>query len=280
MKQKKSQMTSHLKIRIFAFVVLTLLAIFFILPYFWMISNSLKPTKEILLKPANLLPEQPSFASYIKVLTKSPFFTWFRNSAFITITNTLIVLVTSSILGFIFSKYEFKFKNALFSLLIATMMIPSQATMIPAFLLITKLGLYNNILALIIPAFVSAFGVFLCKQFIDEIPKELFESAMLDGASDFTIFRRIVLPAIRPALGSLTIFTFLAYWNDYINPLIYLSSKENQTLPLALSFFSQQHTTDVSAVMAAAALIIIPVTIVFMLFQKHFIKGITMTGMK
>lgn len=270
----------NLGLRISAFIFLSLLALFFVLPYFYMISNSLKPTREILMQPSNIFPKEPTLASYIKVLTESPFFLWFKNSVVITVTNTVIVLITSSLLGFVFSKYNFKFKGLLFGLILATMMIPAQATMIPGFLLITSLGLYNNILALIIPAFISAFGVFLCKQFIDEIPKELFESAMLDGASDFKIFIRIVLPAIRPALGSLTIFTFLGFWNDYLSPLIYLSSPEKQTLPLALSFFSSQHSTDVSAVMAASALIIIPVTIVFILFQKQFIKGITMTGMK
>ncbi len=277
---KKLYKSKNFKLKVISFIFLSILALLFIIPYVWMIMNSLKPTKEILLKPYNLFPVEPTLSSYTKVLVKTPFFTWFKNSVIITVTNTVIVLITSSLLGFVFSKYSFRFREILFALLLATMMIPSQATMIPSFLLISKMGLYNNILALIIPSFISTFGVFLCKQFIDDIPKELFESAMLDGASDFMVFKRIVLPAIRPALGSLTIFTFLAYWNDYTSPLIYLSSTENQTLPLALSFFSSQHSTDVSAIMAASALIILPVTIVFVIFQKQFIKGITMTGMK
>ena len=152
--------------------------------------------------------------------------------------------------------------------------------MIPNFLLISKLGWYDKIISLVVPTFVNAFGIFLCKQFIADMPKELFECAMLDNAGPFTIYRKIVLPGIRPALGSLTIFTFLGLWNDYQTPLIYLNSSENMTLPLAMSYFSTQHLSDLSATMAAASLIMIPASIVFIIFQKQFIKGITMTGMK
>ena len=160
------------------------------------------------------------------------------------------------------------------------MMMPTAAMMIPNFLLISKLGWYDKIISLVVPTFVNAFGIFLCKQFIDDMPKELFECAMLDNAGPFTIYRKIVLPGIRPALGSLTIFTFLGLWNDYQTPLIYLNSSENMTLPLAMSYFSTQHLSDLSATMAAASLIMIPSSIVFIIFQKQFIKGITMTGMK
>lgn len=152
--------------------------------------------------------------------------------------------------------------------------------MITTFIIIDEIGLYNSLLALIIPSFVNAFGIYLCKQFCDEIPRELIESAKIDGAGDFLIYRKIVIPQIRPAIGALAIFTFLEYWNDYLNPLIYLSSTDRMTLPLALSYFSTQHSTDLSATMAAASLIMIPAAIVFIAFQKQFIKGISMTGMK
>lgn len=213
-------------------------------------------------------------------MTQSPFFTWSKNSAFITITNTVVILFVSALVGYVFSKFEFRFKNVLFIIVLATMMVPAQTTMIPSFLLISKLGLYNTAGALILPSFVNAFGIYLCKQFCDEIPKEIIESAKLDGASDIKIFFKIVMPMIRPALGALAIFTFLTYWNDYLNPLIMLSEVKKMTLPLALSFFAQQHMVDLSAQMAASALIMVPVTIVFMAFQKQFIKGIAMTGMK
>ena len=165
-------------------------------------------------------------------------------------------------------------------ILLATMMVPEQTTMIPKFLLMNQLKLYNSILSLIIPTFINAFGIYLCKQFCDELPKELIESAKIDGAGDMKIFFRMILPQIKPALGALSIFTFLERWNDYLNPLILLNSVEKMTLPLALSYFSSQHMADLSATMAASALIMIPSSIVFIIFQKQFIKGISMTGMK
>jgi multiple sugar transport system permease protein len=267
-------------ISLIIFTLLLILAIAFVVPYFWMLSNSFKSTKEILTDPKHLIPVKFTLSGYTRVLTESPFFTWLRNSLTVSIIDTAIILFTSSIIGYVFSQYKFKFKNTIFIIVMSTMMVPQQTTMIPSFLLMNSLGLYNSIKALIIPTFVNTFGIFLCKQFSDEIPRELMESAKIDGASDMRIYLRIALPLLRPALGALAIFTFLERWNDYITPLIMLNSIEKMTLPLALSFFSAQHVSDLSATMAASALIMIPVSIVFLAFQKHFIKGISMTGMK
>lgn len=266
--------------RAFIFALLTIAAVIIVLPYLWMLSNSFKTTKETLIDSSHLLPKEFSLDGYRKVLTESPFFSWLKNSLFVTGINTLIVLFTSSLVGYIFSRFKFKGMNFLFMVLLFTMMVPAQVTMITTFIIIDGIGLYDSVFALIVPAFVNAFGIYLCKQFCDEIPRELMESAKIDGAGNFDIYLKIVLPQIRPALGALAIFTFLEYWNDYLNPLIYLSSTKNMTLPLALSYFSTQHATNLSATMAAAALIMIPTAIVFILFQKQFIKGISMTGMK
>lgn len=257
LKDKKNR-----KLRIISFVILFLAAIVFLAPYFWMLSNSFKSTKEILLEPTNMLPKQFTLDGYVKVITDSPFFRWMGNSLFVTVIDTLVVLFTSSLIGFVLSKYKFKLNKFLFYVILITMMMPTAAMMIPNFLLISKLGWYDKIISLVVPTFVNAFGIFLCKQFIDDMPKELFECAMLDNAGPFTIF------------------TFLGLWNDYQTPLIYLNSSENMTLPLAMSYFSTQHLSDLSATMAAASLIMIPASIVFIIFQKQFIKGITMTGMK
>lgn len=262
------------------FMVMLLVAIVVVIPYFWMLSNSFKGTKEILMNPKHLIPVDFTLDGYIRVLTDSPFFTWLKNSLIVTIIDTVVILFTSSIVGYVFSQYSFKYKNLLFMVILATMMVPEQTTMIPSFLLLSFLGLYNTIQALIIPTFISGFGIFLCKQFCDGIPKELMESAKIDGAGDVIVYLKIVLPQIRPAIGALAIFTFLDRWNDYLKPLIMLNSIDKMTLPLALSYFSSQHTSDLSATMAAAALIMIPVSIVFIVFQKQFIKGISMTGMK
>lgn len=268
------------KIKIIAIVALIIASIIVVIPYIWMLSNSLKSTKEAIISPNTLIPTEPTIEGYKTVLTKSPFFSWLKNSLIVTGVNTLVVLFTSTILGYIFARFEFRGKKFLFSVLMYTMMVPAQVTMITSFLLIDSVGLYDSLLALIVPAIVSAFGVYLCKQYIEEIPKSLIESARIDGAGDFTIYWKIVIPQIRPAIGSLAIFTFLQYWNDYLNPLLYLSSTDRMTLPLALSYFSTQHSSDLSATMAAAALIMIPSSIVFIIFQKQFVKGIAMTGMK
>ena len=262
------------------FLGLFLVSLFMILPFFWMLSNSLKSTKEILLDPKHLIPVDFTISGYVKVLSKSPFFYWLRNSLLITITNTLVILLTSTIVGFVFSKFQFRFKKTLFMLVLATMMVPTHTTMIPSFLLINALGLYNTAGALIIPSFVNAFGICLSKQACDDIPNELIEAARMEGASDWSIYLKIVIPLLRPTIGALTIFTFLNYWNDYLNPLIMINDIKKMTLPLALSYFSSQHTADLSATMAASALIMMPVIIVFLLFQKQFIKGIATTGMK
>lgn len=268
------------RLRAFIFVLLMIMSLAIVVPYIWMLSNSFKTTLETMVDASHLLPKNPTLSGYKKVLFQSPFFNWLKNSLIIAVTDTVIVLFTSSVLGYTFARYHFKGKDFLFSVLMFTMMVPAQVTMITSFLLIDRIGLYDSLLALIIPMFVSAFGVYLCKQYCEEIPRELMESAEIDGANDIKVYLHIVLPSIRPALGALAIFTFLERWNDYLNPLIYLSSSSKMTLPLALSFFSTQHQTDLSAVMAASALIMIPSAIVFIAFQKQFIEGIALTGMK
>ena len=272
--------TRDFKSRALIFAILLAVSIIVVIPYIWMLSNSFKTTIETLTDPMHIIPQEFTLDGYIKVLTKSPFFHWFGNSVFITCTNTLVILFTSTLVGYLFARFRFRGKDFLFAMLMFTMMVPAQVTMITTFIIIDDIGLYDSVWALIIPSFVNVFGIYLCKQYCEEIPRELIESARIDGAGDFAIYWRIVIPQIRPAIGALAIFTFMEYWNDYLNPLIYLSSTEKMTLPLALSYFSTQHTTDLSATMAASALIMIPAAVVFIIFQKQFIKGLSMTGMK
>lgn len=274
------RMTKKQWVHVLIFLGLLILAVMFLLPFFWMLSNSFKGTKELLMNPKNMLPAQFTWDGYHKVLMESPFFKWFRNSLFVAVTNTTVIVCTSALIGYVFSKFTFRGRKTLFMLLLATMMVPAQTRMIPNFLLMSELRLYNTLWAIMVPTFVNAFGIYLCRQFCDEIPSELMESAKIDGAGDFKIFVKIVVPQIRPAMGALAIFTFLEHWNEYLNPLIMLNNVEKMTLPLALSYFSSQHASDLSATMAAATLIMAPLTVVFLLFQKQFIKGITMTGLK
>lgn len=259
--------------------VMLVIAVIFLMPYVWMILNSLKDKVEIM-KAKTFWPKEFTVKNYVTVFTQSPILSWFKNSVVVTVVGTLLVLFTSSIAGFVFAKYNFKGKNALFMIVLATMMVPAQVTMIPSFLLIDRLHMYDTLAALIVPSMVGGFGIFLCKQFIEDIPNALCEAAAIDGASDLYVYSRIIIPLVRPALGALTIFTFLGKWNDYLGPLLYLSDPKNMTMPLALNFFSGKNTSDVGAIMAASVLVTLPVTIVYLCLQKQFIKGIAITGMK
>jgi ABC-type glycerol-3-phosphate transport system permease component len=263
------------------FSVMAVVAVLVVLlPYFWMIITSFRTRVDILTNPGRIMPTRWVISGYVKVLTETPFFSWFRNSMIITISVVTAVLFTSSLTGFVFAKYKFKWKGPLFWVLLATMMVPSQVTMIPSFLVINAVGLYDSLNGLIVPAVVSAFGIYLCRQFCEDIPDSLCEAALVDGAGPLFMYYGIILPLLRPCLAALGIFTFLVTWNDYLMPLILLEKVKNMTLPVSLSFFQTRHGNDMGAVMAASALIMLPVTIVFLCFQKHFIKGITLTGVK
>jgi ABC-type glycerol-3-phosphate transport system permease component len=230
--------------------------------------------------PKTVFPIEWTLSGYQKVFSRAPIFRWFQNSVIITTSVTLAVLFTSTITGYVFAKFRFRYKETLFLLLLATMMVPSQVTMIPTFLIINTLGWYNHFSALIVPALVSVFGIFLARQFIEEIPDSLCEAALIDGCGSFGIYFRVILPQVRPAVSALAIFTFLATWNDYLGPLIMLSDVDRMTLPLALTFFNTNHAMDLGATMSAATLVMLPVIVVFILFQKQFIKGISITGLK
>ncbi|QOX65134.1 carbohydrate ABC transporter permease [Anoxybacterium hadale] len=267
-------------LRILGMLIAVVVIFAVVMPYLWMLLTSFKSTPEIMKNPDKILPIHWSINGYIKVLTRSPFFIWFTNSLLVSVSVTLLVLLTSSLTGYIFAKYQFRLKNLLFWLILASMMVPFSVTMIPNFLIVNKLGLYDSLAALIVPMMVSGFGIFLCRQFCEDIPDSICEAAKIDGAGDFRIYFTIILPLLRPCLAALAIFTFLESWNDYLRPLIMLEKVDSMTLPVALSFFSTQHGNDLSATMAAAALVMMPVTIVFLVFQKHFIKGIALTGSK
>ncbi|MCL1854695.1 MAG: carbohydrate ABC transporter permease [Clostridia bacterium] len=259
--------------------VMLLVGLVFLMPYAWMLLNSFKEKAEIM-KGKTFWPEHFIWTNYNTVFTKAPIFTWFGNSVITAVIGTVIMLLTSTLAGFVFAKYEFKGKHVLFWLILATMMVPAQATMIPSFLLVQGMGMYDKLIALIVPRLVGGFGIYLCRQFIEDIPDSLCEAAAIDGAGDLFIYRRVILPLIGPAVSALAIFTFLEKWNDYLGPLLYLENPKNMTMPLALSYFNSQRQADVGASMAAAALVMLPVTVVFLSFQKQFIKGIAITGMK
>lgn len=278
MKEKKKRLYKKQHIVIVA--VLGVISILMLFPMVWMFFTSFKTNADIRINRTSLWPEVWTLEGYEKAFTDVPFVQWFFNSVFVTAAVTLAVIITSTLLGFIFAKYEFKGKRWTFIVLLATMMVPAQVTMIPRFLIVQKMGLYNTLGALIIPMLVSAFGVYLCRQFIEDIPDSICDAAKIDGASSFMIYRRIILPNIRPAIGSLTIFTAMGVYNDYLNPLIMVNDKEKMTLPLAIAMFSTQNKADLTTTMAVASLIMVPMIIVFIIFQKQFVKGLALTGIK
>ncbi len=276
---RATRRASQRRAEIIIICVMLVIGVIFVLPYVWMLLDSFKPMKEIV-KGKSFWPEDFTFKNYNTVFTKAPILSWLRNSVITAVSGTVIMLFTSSLAGFVFAKYEFKGKDFLFLFILATMMVPQQATMIPSFLLIQRLGLYDNLASLVLPRMVGGFGIFLCRQFIADIPDDLMDAAQIDGANDMYIYANLILPLIMPAMSALAIFTFLEKWNDYLGPLLYLSNTNNMTMPLALSFFSNQHSQDIGAIMAAATIIMLPVTVVFLAFQKQFVEGIAITGMK
>ena len=261
-------------------VPLAVAVIVMVAPYVWMLLISFRTKQDILSHPGSILPVQWVLNGYKTVLTKAPFFSWLRNSLTVTGTVTCGVLFTSSLAGFVFAKYKFHGKTVLFWILMATMMAPAEISLIPSFLIINELGLYNTLQALILPMLISAFGIFLCRQFCEDIPDSLCEAARIDGAGDFYIYARIIVPLLRPCLAALAIFTFLGCWNEYLMPLIMIEQTAKMTLPVALSYFTGFHSKDVGAVMAAASLIMTPVTVLFLILQKQFVKSIALTGVK
>jgi ABC-type glycerol-3-phosphate transport system permease component len=230
--------------------------------------------------PGTFLPNKWIISGYVTVLTESPFFIWFLNSVVVSVSVTLIVAFTSALGGYIFAKFNFRGKNIIFMLMLSTMMVPFQVTMIPTYLISSYLGILNSLLALIIPSMVTAFGIFLCKQFVENVPNELLEAGRIEGAGELRIFYSIVMPSIKSALAALSIFTFMGKWNDYLWPLIAINDEIKMTVPLALNFFNSSKIMDYNVSMSAGILVMLPVIVIYLVFQKQFIEGLTLTGMK
>lgn len=249
-------------------------------PMAWMLVTSFKSNADIHKNKAKFFPAEWTVEGYRSAFEKAPIGDWLVNSIVITVVITFAVILTSTLIGYVFAKYEFKFKRSLFLLMLATMMVPPQVTMIPRYLMIQKMHLFNTRWALIVPGLVSAFAIYLARQFITDVPDSLCEAAKMDGAGPLRIYWSVILPNIKPAIGSIGIFTAMANWNDYLNPLLMLNDIDKMTLPLGLVMFDSQRSVDLAATMAAAAMIMMPMILIFVLFQRQFIKGMTMSGIK
>ncbi|UCC63834.1 MAG: carbohydrate ABC transporter permease [Anaerolineae bacterium] len=253
-----------------------------LLPFLWMILASFKSSSEIIRIPPTLWPEKPTLAGYQTILNdpKLPLGRFYLNSLIVAGSQVLMILFTSSLAGFILAKYQFFGKGALFGFILATMMIPGQVTMIPGYLMLARLGLIDSLWGLIVPSAVSAFGIFLMKQFIEGLPSELLDAARIDGASEWGIYWRIVLAQVGPALATLGILTFMGSWNSYLWPLIVITTHERRTLPIVLTWYSSVHGGRTDLTMAAGVLVVIPILIVYTFIQRWIVQGISMTGFK
>jgi len=265
-----------------AYTVLILGLVATLLPFFYIMVSSLKTPAELRQTPPDFFSKTPSLDNYTTILNdeRIPIARNVMNSAFVSLMRVGITLFTSSYAGYIFAKYHFKGKNLAFGIILIQIMIPFQVVMIPNYLLIVKFGLIDRLWALILPSMVDAFGIFLMKQFIESMPGELMDAARIDGASEFGIYSRIILPQMGPPLASLGIFTFMFTWNDYLWPLIVLTSPEKRTIPLLLVWFQTQHTSNQGLVLAASILTLLPIFFVYIFLQRWIVDQATQSAFK
>lgn len=278
--RRKKEIVTYKKHHYVIIAFLSIFSVIMMYPMGWTIMTAFKTNADIRLNRTKFFPREWSIDGFVTAFAKAPIGKWFLNSVFITVVVTAAVILTSTLIGYVFAKYEFKGKKVLFLLLLATMMIPGQITMIPRYLLVQKLHLFNTQWALIVPNIISVFSVYLAKQFIEDIPGSLCEAAKIDGAGPIRIYWSVILPNIKPAIGSIGIFTAMRQWNDYLNPLLMLNDIDKMTLPLGLVMFDSQRAVDLSATMAVATMVMMPMILIFLMFQKQFIKGLTMSGIK
>ncbi len=277
---KKMVKTVKISKSVILHVVMYTLAIITFMPFLWMILTSVKNINEIFVYPPKWIPAKFHFENYINAFKAAPFGRYYLNSIFVATAVTLGQLVTCSMAAYAFARLKFWGRDVLFYIFLATLMIPYNVTMIPSFMVLYWLGWINTYQALIVPGLASAFGVFLLRQFFMTIPKELEEAAYIDGASRWTILRKIIAPLSKPALATLAIFTFMGVFNDFIWALIVINSEDMRTVQLGLAVFRDRYLTQWDLLMAGSVTAVLPILIVFFFAQKYFIKGIALSGLK
>ncbi|MCC6804373.1 MAG: carbohydrate ABC transporter permease [Anaerolineae bacterium] len=265
--------------RLVLYAVLIILALITLFPFIWMFVTALKTSREVFQWPIVLIPQVPQWGNFAEAWTRQPFTRFFQNTVFITLGTTALTLFTSSTAGFAFAKYEFRGKRILFILVLMMLMLPPQVTLIPTFLMARSLGLVNNYFGLLIPGITSVFGIFLIRQYLQSIPDELIDAARIDGCNDWNIYTMIILPLITPALAVLTIFTFTSSWNSFLWPLIIATSSDMYTLQVGIAFFSGQTGTEYQLMMAVAVVSMLPVVLIYVLFQRYFVASDALAGL-
>jgi len=262
-------------------IVLIILGVTFILPFYWMISTSLKIDPQIFRYPPIWIPNPVKWSNYAQAVTFIPFFTYLLNTLKYNVGSVIGVLFSCPLVAYSLARIPWRGRNMLFMIALTTMMLPFYVTMIPLFIIFKTVGWVGSLKPLVVPAFFgNAFFIFLLRQFFMTIPEDLSDAARIDGASEFTIFRRLIFPLSKPVLATVALFQFLASWNDFIGPLIYLHEEEQYTLSIGLQQFHFSHYTQYSLLMAASTIIAVPIVILYFFTQRTFIQGITLTGLK
>jgi len=256
-------------------------AVVMVTPFLWTISSSFKDITDIFNFPPSLWPRTPTLANYADLFGKNPFVRWYANSIGVSVVSTALAVFFSALAGFGFAKYDFPLRDSLFKLLIGTLIVPFQLVLVPLFIIMSKIGWLDSYLALIVPFMAPAFGIFLMRQFmVGSVPNELLDAGRIDGSSEFGLFFRIVLPLARPAIGALSIFTFLGSWNSFLWPLIILRSSAKFTLPIGLANMLSLYQDQYGMVMAGAFFVALPMILLFVAMHRQFIAGLTVGAVK
>ena len=255
-------------------------AVTMVVPFVWMLSTSLKTKLAVFHIPPTIIPADPQWHNYVDIFKVIPYGRWFLNSLFITLAQTVLYLFVASLAGYTFARLRFPGREVIFTLYLATLMVPGEVTLIPRFILMKELHLIDTFAAVILPGVFNAYGVFLLRQFFMTLPDSLEEAAIIDGASYFRIYWNIILPLAGPALATLAIFSFRGAWNDFLWPLIVINSEHMKPLSVGLASFHGLYETHWPYLMAASTVALVPIIIVFVAAQKYFVRGIALTGLK
>ncbi len=255
-------------------------AVIMVFPLYWMLATAIRPASEIFEPLVKLIPQAVTMDNFINLWDRYPFLTWTINSTFIAVVAVIITVSINLMCGYVFAKFRFPGRDILFFAILGALMIPIQVILVPEFLVVSWMGLLNSPWGVILPRAAEAFGVFMVRQFMVSIPDELIEAARLDGASEMRIFLRIVLPLSKPIIAVLIIFTFMWRWNDFAWPLVVLTDQESFTLPLGLNLLRGDTNPDWGGIMALALVSLLPMLVIFLVFQRYLVQGIASTGLK
>lgn len=266
--------------RVLLYGIMIVMAFVMLVPFAWMISSSLKLEKDVFSFPIQWIPDNPVWSNYVEIWTKVPLITGFKNTIKLTLCTTVLQIVTSSFAAYAFAKLEFKGRDTIFLLYIMTISIPWQVFMVPQYKLMTWMGLTDSHLGLVCMHAFTAMGVFMIRQFYMGIPNELLEAARIDGLSEYGIWARIMVPLSKPAIATLCITSFTGEWNDYMGPLIYLSTQTKKTLQLMIRMFNTQYSSNNAQIMAAATVSLVPILVLYVFLQRYFVEGVASSGVK